>query len=367
MKHDGDGVGRLLLIPFAPGIGDMVMMEPLLRAVCTHLPDRRVTMVGREYAADLLRRDDFEVVSPPYFVSATPTPLRPLDRLIPRRFIAWAAKPAIALDLGPFQRVINLFWIWESQTPFAEWWTPEWPPRQGVRHTVDLLADYLEEELGVPISQAQRFPRLELYPEGVAWAAEYLRDNHSLEMPLASLVVSAANSLKWWTVPGWAELNDRLAERGCATLMIAPQDHPHARLVYEACGAKPLWPTADLRHLAALLSRSSVVVGIDTGPLHMASALGAPWVGLYGASNPDLIGPYDRSRGRTLVARLPKSESCKQCWLAFKSREDHCPTLPTTGCTALLTVEEVLAAVDALRSGTGIASLRRLGHEIEDD
>ncbi|MGE5619980.1 MAG: glycosyltransferase family 9 protein [Sphingomonadaceae bacterium] len=367
MKRCGDGEGRLLLIPFAPGIGDVVMMEPLLRAVCTHLPEWRVTLIGREYASDLLPDGDYEVVSPPYFVSETPTPLRPLDRLIPRRLIAWAAEPAFALDLGPFQRVINLFWVWESQTPFDEWWTPEWPLRRGVRHTVDLLADHLEAELGTSIPPSDRTPRVRLFPEAEEWAAEYHRKSLSPETPVASLVVSASNSLKWWSARKWAELNDRLAETGWATMLIAPQDHLHARDVRAACGSKPLWPRASIRQVAALLARSGVVIGIDTGPLHMASALGVPWVGLFGASNPDLIGPYDRSRGRALVSRFPKPDSCRQCWRAFKNREDRCPTLPTTGCTTMISVQEVLAAVDSLRPGTGIASLRHLGHEIEED
>lgn len=367
MRFGGEGEHRLLLIPFAPGIGDVVMMEPLLRALRTHLPEWRVTMVAREYATDLLQPGDYDLVSPFYFVTETPPPLRALDRLIPRRFIAWAAKPAMALDLGPFERVTNLFWVWESRTPFDQWWTPQWPPLSGVRHTVDLLADYLEEEFGIEIPLWDRVPRLEVFPEAAAWAEEYLLGHSAPDRPLVPLVVSSANSLKWWAVPKWAELNERLTQLGWRTLLVAPQDHPHARQLYDACGSKPLWPSLGLRRVAALLARASVVIGIDTGPLHMAAGLGIPWVGLFGPTNPDLIGPYDRSGGRALVARFPKPPSCRHCWLAFKSREDRCATLPSTGCTTLISVQEVVEAAETVHRGTGIASLPALGHAIEDD
>jgi ADP-heptose:LPS heptosyltransferase len=48
---------------------------------------------------------------------------------------------------------------------------------------------------------------------------------------------------------------------------------------------------ASLDRVAALLDRCDLVVGVDTGLLHMAGALGAPWVGLFGPTNPDVTGP----------------------------------------------------------------------------
>ncbi len=348
---------RLLLIPFAPGIGDMVMMEPLVRAVVNLAPGWHVTMVAKEYAADLLPGGDYELVSPSHFIKEAPSRLRALHRWVPQRFIAWATEPAMNLDLGPFERTINLFLAWESQIPFGSWWTPSWPLQTGVQHTVDILADYLSKELGGDIPMSARVPHLQPFPEAAAWADDYLRTLNVRDRPLAALVVSSENQLKWWDVRKWSSLNQELADAGWRTLLVAPREHLHAQEVYDACWTKPTWPRVDTRQLMALLSRSSVVVGVDTGPLHAASALGTPWVGIFGATNPGLIGPYDRSRGVALVARFPKSPSCKQCWLAFKSREDRCLTLPATGCTTMVPVSEVLSAVEKVSSGTPIASI----------
>lgn len=223
---------------------------------------------------------------------------------------------------------------------------------------MDLLAEHLEFELGARIPEAERVPTLTPFPEEEGWADRYLRRHRCTKRPLISLIVSAANPLKWWSVPGWAELNDALATLGYQTLLVAPQSHPHARQVYDSCEAKPLWPRMTLRQLTAILARSSAVVGIDTGPLHVAAALGVPWVGLYGPTNPDLIGPYERERGLALVARFPKPDSCRQCWQAFKNRDQGCLTLPATGCTVLISAREVLETVLSVQGGTGFASSR---------
>jgi hypothetical protein len=335
----------------------MVMMEPLLRVICSRLPDWQVTMVAMEYAADILSPGRYGLSRPFYFVSETPAPLRHLDRLIPRRLIAWAAEPTLALDLGPFHRVFNLFWVWESRSPFKRWWTPRWPPRTDVRHTLDLLFDYLEEELETSILPEERDPRLEPLPDEAEWADRYLGEQFGDDVPpIVSMIVSSTSRLKWWSASSWAELNRRLFRNGLQPILIAHHDQEHAMEVYAACDPKPRWPALSLRQVAALLGTSHAVVGIDTGPLHMAAALGVPWVGLFGATNPDFIGPYNRSRGRALLAPFRKTKACKSCWLAFKNRDDSCAALPLTGCTTMVSVDEVEEALDALRLGMGIAS-----------
>ncbi|MGI5837827.1 MAG: glycosyltransferase family 9 protein [Chloroflexota bacterium] len=347
---------RVLLIPFAPGIGDVVMMEPIIRALRTHRPEWHLTLVARRYASDLLQLDSYQLASPFYFVSEAPAAIRPLHKLLPQRLLAWAAEPAINIDLGPFDRVINLFWVWESSVPFDRWWMPQWPMQSGTQHALDLMADYIERELGIEIPEAERAPHLEPAPDSVVWVETLLESHGLLGYPLATMVVSAENHLKWWDIQKWAELNDWLLRMGWRTIIIAPQEQQHAQQVYDACLQKPLWPTLELRQLVALLARSDIVIGIDTGPLHLAGALGRPWVGLFGPSNPDLIGPYDRSKGRTIVARLEKPPSCKDCWLSFKGWGGNCTTLAATGCTTLIPVMEVTEAILSACCGTPFAS-----------
>jgi ADP-heptose:LPS heptosyltransferase len=351
----GRGADRVLLIPFAPGIGDMVMTEPLIRAVQKGLPGWHLWVAAREHATDILRPDGYDFVFPSVFVERAPAPLRPIHRYVPQRVVAWLAEPAIKLDLGPFDRVINLFLAWERELPFGEWWTPQWPLQEGAVHTVDLMVDYLERELQVQVPRAERLPRIAVFPEAGDWADDYLRASVSPGQPVIPLIVSAANALKWWAPAKWVELSDRLNDLGWRTLLIAPRGNQYASHVYDSCKVQPLWPDVKLRQISALLDRADAVVGIDTGPLHLAAALGVPWVGLYGPTNPDVIGPYASAVGRPIPSRFPKPDSCATCWLAFKNREDECLTLPATGCTTLIPVDEVLSAVKGVARGVGIA------------
>ena len=66
---------------------------------------------------------------------------------------------------------------------------------------------------------------------------------------------------------------------------------PREEEVARAVGA-PIAPPTNLRELATILRHASVVIGGDTGPLHLAAALGTPVVGLYGPTDPRRNGPY---------------------------------------------------------------------------
>ena len=63
-------------------------------------------------------------------------------------------------------------------------------------------------------------------------------------------------------------------------------------LVEMAPDATIMAPPTDLRELASLLRRASVAVGSDTGPLHLAEAVGVPCVGIYGPTRAEQSAPY---------------------------------------------------------------------------
>ena len=69
--------------------------------------------------------------------------------------------------------------------------------------------------------------------------------------------------------------------------------------------AEPLPLTATLPQLIALTRRVALCIGGDTGPLHLASALGRPVVGIYGPTDPSRNGPYGT---RARVLRSPESK-----------------------------------------------------------
>lgn len=97
------------------------------------------------------------------------------------------------------------------------------------------------------------------------------------------LLPGAGRPEKQW--PHFQELARRLGDRALVAW------GPGERELAEAIGAR-LAPPTSLRELARLLRDAALVVGGDTGPLHLAAALGTPVVGLFGPTNPARNGPY---------------------------------------------------------------------------
>lgn len=90
-------------------------------------------------------------------------------------------------------------------------------------------------------------------------------------------------------------------------------------VVREQAPGAAIAPATALRELAALLGSAALVVANDTGPLHLAVALGVTTVGLYGATDPERTGPYGH-RHASLVAPVPLD--CRPCHKKTCARHD---------------------------------------------
>jgi lipopolysaccharide heptosyltransferase I len=118
---------------------------------------------------------------------------------------------------------------------------------------------------------------------------------------LVAINPGAGRPDKRWPVAHLTALAARLAtEHGARLLLLWGPDEVHmARQIRDGLSVRAiLAPPTDLGELAALLRRSSLLVANDTGPLHLAAALGTPCLGLYGPTRATRNGPYGaRCRG----------------------------------------------------------------------
>ena len=109
---------------------------------------------------------------------------------------------------------------------------------------------------------------------------------------------------KLWTIEGWAEVAGRLAsegwtvaltgspqEKALANAIVAktrnPQLHPSSFAILNLAGL-----TTNLPQLVWVLAQADMVLGVDSGPLHIADALGKPSLHLYGPSDETTWGPW---------------------------------------------------------------------------
>lgn len=118
---------------------------------------------------------------------------------------------------------------------------------------------------------------------------------------LVAVNPGAGRANKQWPVAHFAGLVDRLAsEPNVKVLLLWGPDEVHmARQIQDGSRARAiLAPPTDLHELAALLRRATLMIANDTGPLHLAAALGTPSLGLFGPTRAERNGPYgSRSRG----------------------------------------------------------------------
>ncbi|MFQ5520255.1 MAG: lipopolysaccharide heptosyltransferase I [Candidatus Methylomirabilia bacterium] len=119
---------------------------------------------------------------------------------------------------------------------------------------------------------------------------------------LVALNPGAGRPQKCWPLTHFRRLAERLAtEAGCRVLVLwGPAEMGLASVLGEGMMPRPvLAPPTGLAELTALFRRCSLVVAADTGPLHLAAALGTPALGLYGPTRVRRNGPYGQ-RCRTL-------------------------------------------------------------------
>jgi heptosyltransferase I len=106
---------------------------------------------------------------------------------------------------------------------------------------------------------------------------------------------------KQWPAEKFGELAARLAEVGVATLVNAVGENDEvAAQVVSASGGAARMVACGVAELTSLLRRAALFVGGDSGPTHLAAALGVPLVGLYGPTDPARNGPWGAGRCRVL-------------------------------------------------------------------
>jgi heptosyltransferase-1 len=199
--------------------------------------------------------------------------------------------------------------------------------RQG-RHVVEQGAALLSAATGVALQPVD--PELPKEPWAEAWAEQLVDADR-----VCVLTAGAGWRAKQWPAESFAELARRLRERGYRCLVSAARsgDPLAGEVVAGSDGAAEV-VVCGVAGLVALERRASLVVGGDTGPVHLAAALGVPVVALFGPTDPLRNGPW--GAGKKIVVRDEASVT------SYKRRDELDSGL------AKLSVERVMEAVQQL-------------------
>jgi heptosyltransferase-3 len=209
-------------------------------------------------------------------------------------------------------------------------------PPGNSRHTVEIHLDALRA-LGIEVGAQER--RIVLVP-----GRDAEQRVAALSLPARFVVVHPASRwlFKCWPAARVAELIDSLQRRGEFVVLSgspSPEESALVEQVVQAMRTRALNLSGKLtlKELAALIGRAALFVGVDSAPMHIASAMGTPAVALFGPSGEVEWGPWQVPH-KVLVS----AHSCRPCGY------NGCGGGNRSECIESIPVARVLEAVDGL-------------------
>ncbi|HUJ17245.1 MAG TPA: glycosyltransferase family 9 protein [Nitrospirota bacterium] len=319
-----------ILINKPGAIGDLVQLTPVVRALKERYPSARISlMVGSETTAGLFRNNPRVAETIVFERKGRHRSFRSLIRL-------WRSVRAKHYDLVVnFQRSNLKTWFLASAAL---------PCRVLVYHksnseTVHAVVNYLDTLAPLGIEASDLDLELTPGPDDRAFAESVLGTRVNQQPPVVALNPGASHHVNRWPPERFAALADGLQQELSARVLIigGGGDVPLAEEIVSRCAAKPLMLAGkiDLLQLAAILERCDVLVSGDTGPLHLATAVGTRVVALFGAADPARTGPV----GSGHIVLQPATVSCVPC------RSRTCSNARHLECMEAISVADVFGAV----------------------
>ena len=338
-------------------IGDVLMTTPALRAVQESAPGRRLTLLtspaGAAVAGLVPEVDACLVYDAPWMKATAPRAGSAPEYAMAERlraggfdaaiiFTVYSQNPLPAAFLCYLADIpLRLAHCHENPYQLLTDWAPDPEPGGGIRHEVRRQLD-LVATVGCRTSDERLSLRV---PAGAE--LRVLRSLNEVGVDLARpwIVIhpGATAPSRRYPPEQFAVVARRLvAEWGYQVLLTGTADEQDLIAGIQARAGVPLVALVDrfdLGELAALLARTPLLIANNTGPIHMAAALGTPVVDLYALTNPQHT-PW-AVPNRVLNHDVP----CKYCYKSICPAGHH-------NCLRLVTPEMVLAAAGELLAET---------------
>lgn len=297
------------------GLGDLLFALPAVAALRAAYPDASVTVLGTPVHQELAA----STAGPAYDVRVLPFAegIRPgpEGRTDVEAFFA-------QMNGEPLDLAVQLHGGGRFSNPFLL--------RLGARHTVGARTpDAARLERNLPYAYYQHEPLRALEVAGLAGAppaglearlrpldryAAGLQPFLGGESAVVVIHPGATDPRRRWPARSFGEVAAACAADGARVLVVGTRDEEDLAAAVVAASASAqvtsLAGELALGALASLLAAATVLVGNDSGPRHLAQALGTPTVGLYWAGNVINAGPLGRSQHRVHVSWLTHCPEC---------------------------------------------------------
>lgn len=335
-------------------LGDITHVLPTLRTLQAHWPDTEISwIIGKsEYPlVKAIENINFIV----FDKSAGLSSYRKLNRQVKQQLGGRAFDVLLHMQLSLRASIASLFIPAQIKLGFDKarakdmqsvFCNRQIMPQSTRQHVVDSFLEFpryfgLEPvlEWRLPVSQ----PAVHSIKQRLSSAKKIFVIN-----PCA-----VAKSKNWrnWTAEGYAAVADYVSDKYDMQVVltggVSPLEKATAEEILSLCKmAEPLnlIASTSIDELVATLHMASIVLAPDTGPVHIASALGTDTIGLYASTNPDRAGPYNHRQ--YVVNKYP------QALLKYNNKkvEDAAwgERIKTAECMALITPGDVIQQIDKM-------------------
>ena len=323
-----DNPKNILIIRLS-AIGDVINVLPALRLLRSHFPNSRITWLVEDRASEILRDhpDVDEVIVYPRkkWQSGILRVNRSLN-IISESLSFYKRLRRNHYDLViDFQgnlksAVMNLITGSGNRLGFGKGHCKEFNylstqyqayPAAKKTHRIDKNLSLIKE-LGIETRFLR--PELPVTKEDEEYISEFINKNTHPSLPIIIIHpgTSKFGSFKQWSPQNYTLLADMILQKYEANIIFTwGSDEINAvkeivkKMKHKAL---PACETKSIKQLVALINRATLFIGGDTGPLHIASIMGIPVVGIYGPKDPAIYGPYD---SKAIV--IKKDVPCSPC------------------------------------------------------
>jgi lipopolysaccharide heptosyltransferase I len=348
------------LIVKLSAIGDVVQTLPMMEALKSYYPQAHIDWLVEEEAGDLL-------IGHPALNRVLVSRRKTWQKRLFRRGDFWSTLREIGKFIREL-RSVEYDWIIDNHGIFKSgllvllsrgrrkigfqaspgiadegnylFTRERYKPLDIEKHALERYLDLIAQ-VGVRVGKpALNFP---VPANALREAEKILEKNGFARHPLIIIHPIAKWTTKQWPLADFARVAHALTQKGAAVVFTGgPDDQEPIRELWQRSQTPPqvlnLAGQTNLQQLAGLFSLADLVLTPDTGPMHLAAAVQAPLIALFGPTAPWRTGPY--GDGHVILRR---GLTCSPC---FKKK---CPTME---CMKSLSVEEVLtAAEEKLRAG----------------
>ena len=340
------GEMRKVLVFDIGGLGDVILAIPFLRSLRARLPGIHITLIGRPGTGSILVEQGLINEWMPLRIPWTEKSSR--WRANNPFSVVWLRliRDVLRLRVRGFDLAFVTGWSFDVRSNLVLWLsgarrriaygyaggdfllTDVVQPDLARPHVVDRSLRLLEH-IGAPVVSRER--ALTVTPEEARGAAEFLERQGVEEDELViGIHAGAGSAIREWGDERFGEVARWAAGRfGARILWFTDPAKP-----------KPIPANVDAIRLAlpfsqliAVLSHCRLFICNDSGPMHVAAALGVPVVAVFGPQRPEWFGPY--GEGHRIVIR--HDIWCRPCADQCRWKEPH--------CLRLISVEHVMEAV----------------------